>query len=316
MWFPDEAALFYLYKELVIDMYDYDKFIKRIEDAGIELHSLLVWKKGRLEFEEYFTAKAGKDKLHRMFSCTIGLLVEDGRIETDDLIADYFPEFVTHDINPLVAEMTIEDLLSMRTCYRKTTYDATSKVKNWVESFFISEPDHKAGTVFNYDTSASHVLAALIEKISGKELLDFLRERFLNEIGFSEDAYIIKDPFGVSMGGAGLYAKSTDLLKTGQLFLADGMSHSGNEIFPSSWLHEMTVNRVSTKPNQKEAQGYGYQLWIIPNGYAFYGLGGQWLMIFPEAETIVVTTADNRGNKFLDWEIMLGAQELIKSIFS
>ena len=295
-------------------MNKYELFKTEVEDAGIELHSLLVMEKGELLYENYFTNKAGKDKLHRMFSCTksyvamgIGLLVEAGKISTDDLIVEYFPEFVTDDLNPLVAEMTIGDMLSMRTCYRKTTYDATSKVKNWVESFFISEPHHKAGTVFNYDTSASHVLAALIEKLTGKELLEFLRESFLDEIGFSKEAYIIKDPFGVSMGGAGLYAKSSDLLKTGELFLSNGKNREGKEVYPVSWLKEMTINRVSTKPNQKEAEGYGYQIWMIPGGYAFYGLGGQWLMIFPESEKIVVTTADNHGNKFIDWEIMLCA---------
>ncbi len=296
----------------------YEKLINRITEAGIELHSLLVSEKGSLEYEGYFTPEGGRDKLHRMFSCTksyvglgIGLLAEDGKINFGDRIADYFPEYIHKDSDPMILEMTIENLLSMRTCYRKTTYDASSRVKNWVESFFIAEPDHKAGTVFNYDTSASHVLAALVEKITEKDLLEFLRDRFLDEIGFSKEAYIKKDPFGVSMGGAGLYAKSMDLMKTGEMFLANGKNNEGKEIYPPYRLREMTVNRVSTRPNQREASGYGYQIWIIPNGYAFYGLGGQWLMIFPEAETIVVTTADNAGNKFLDWEIMLGAQELI-----
>lgn len=291
-------------------MREYSEIIKKIEDTGIELHSLLVWQDGELKFERYFTDKAGKDKLHRLFSCTksyvsmgIGLLIDDGRIKISDRIADYFPEFVPDDIDPLVEEMTIENLLSMRTCYRKTTYDATSKKKNWVESFFISEPHHKAGTVFNYDTSASHVLAALVEKLSGKELLEFLRERFLDKIGFSKEAYIIKDPFGVSMGGAGLYAKSSDLLKTGLLFLSNGKTADGDQIYPESWLNEMRKNRVSTYPNQPEAEGYGYQLWMLKDGYAFYGLGGQWLMIFPGSNTIVVTTADNHGNKLLDWKI-------------
>ena len=175
------------------------------------------------------------------------------------------------------------------------------------ESFFISNPDHEPGTVFNYDTSASHVLGALVEKLSGKELLEFLRTEFLNEMGFSEEAYIIKDPFGVSMGGAGLYAKSSDLLKTGRLFLNGGKAPDGKVLYQESWLNEMVKKRVSTWPNQKEAEGYGYQIWIIPDGYAFYGLGGQWLMIFPKDEMIVVTTADNGGNKYIDWQIMLDA---------
>ena len=292
----------------------YEKFISGLEKEGIELHSLIIMKKGKVEYEEYFTKKAGKDKLHRMFSCTksyvgmaIGLLVEKGKINIEDRISDYFPEYVPKEADPLIKKMTLEDLLSMRTCYRKTTYDSASRVKNWVESFFISSPDHEPGTVFNYDTSASHVLGALVEKLSGKELLEFLRTEFLNEMGFSEEAYIIKDPFGVSMGGAGLYAKSSDLLKTGRLFLNGGKAPDGKVLYPESWLSEMVKKRVSTWPNQKEAEGYGYQIWIIPDGYAFYGLGGQWLMIFPKDDMIVVTTADNGGNKYIDWQIMLDA---------
>ena len=297
----------------------YEELVNEIEDAGIELHSLLVMKDGNLECEKYFTDKGGRDKLHRMFSCTksyvslgIGLLIDKGKIKKEDRIADYFPEFLPDKPNPLITGMTIGNLLSMQTCYRKTTYDASSSSKNWVESFFISEPDHKSGTVFNYDTSASHVLCALVEKISGKELIAFLRENFLDEIAFSKEAYIIKDPFGVSMGGAGLYAKSSDLLKTGQMFLSSGKNQDGKQVYPSFWLDEMKIKRVSTSPNQREAEGYGYQLWIIPGGYAFYGLGGQWLMIFPEYKTIIVTTADNHGNKFIDWHIMLAAGKFVK----
>ena len=93
----------------------------------------------------------------------------------------------------------------MRTCHDKTTYKAPG-VTDWVASFFTVPPTHVPGTNFSYDTSSTHTLGALIEKLSGMDLLSYLRFKFLDEIGFSANAYILKDPNGVSMGGSGLCA--------------------------------------------------------------------------------------------------------------
>ena len=126
-----------------------------------------------------------KEKLHRMFSETksytslgIGLLVSDGVIRLEDKICQYFPEYLPGKVHPWLEEMTIKDMLRMETCHNMTTYKKTSTTENWVRSFFQTVPTHRPGQIFMYDTSASHTLCALVEKLTGQKLLDFLKDWF------------------------------------------------------------------------------------------------------------------------------------------
>lgn len=186
-------------------------------DFGFPVHALLVEHKGALLQNEAF-APYQDGQLHRMFSITksfcslaIGALCAEGKLSLDDKIVDFFPEYVKTSPHPYLADMSIRNMLMMQTCYSATTYklDMTS---DWVESFFTTEPSHRAGQIFNYDTSASHTFAALIKKLSGKGVLDYLRTLGFDRLGLSADAYIICDPFGAEMGGSGLMARPSDLL--------------------------------------------------------------------------------------------------------
>ena len=194
--------------------------LREIDTRGISMHSFLFCKDNCLVAEGYY-APVKKNDLHRMFSVTksfvsiaIGFLQEEGRLSLDDSIVKFFPEYVpnTSEAHPWLLATTIRDMLSMRSCHASTTYDKFSSKTDWVKSFFTVAPTHKPGTVFHYDTSSSHTLCALVEKLTGMKMLDYLRNKVLNEIGFSKEAYCLTDGFGVSMGGSGLMATSRDLM--------------------------------------------------------------------------------------------------------
>ena len=128
--------------------------IDRIERSQVPLHSFLLLRGDRLITECYFSP-CQKGDLHRMFSITksltgiaIGLLAEEGKLSVDDPIISYFPDKVPADVHPLIAKMTIRDLLMMRSCHDKTTYKF-DMTKDWVESFFTTTPSHPAGTIFH-----------------------------------------------------------------------------------------------------------------------------------------------------------------------
>lgn len=178
------------------------------ERRGVRIHGYMLLSGDRILREKYYGGYH-KDSLHRMYSIAktfvalaVGLLVKDGLVTLEDRICDYFPEKLPEDgPHPWCAEMTIRDMLSMRTCHGSTTYKKYPG-GDWTESFFRVTPDHVPGTVFSYDTSSSHVLGALVEKLTGKKLLDYMREKLLNDLGFSKEAYILEDPVGVSQGEA------------------------------------------------------------------------------------------------------------------
>lgn len=282
------------------------EFVKEVEKRRIPLHSVLIAQHGKLLFEKYY-APYCCDKLQRMFSVTksftslaIGLLEQEGKISLQDHICDYFPEYLPGKVHPWLAEMTIEDMLTMQTCYSMTTYNKTSTTENWVRSFFQAEPTHRPGTLFKYDTSSSHVLCALVEKLTGEKMLDYLKEKLLRQIGFSEASYIIEDPFGTSMGGSGLMATPRDLLRTGCMLL---------ERRKDSYVARATEERTTTQLERDE-HGYGYQFWIPMEGtYAMQGLGGQMMLAVPQMDLVVVTTADTQGQEGTKQMILAAVRE-------
>lgn len=276
---------------------------KRLQYLRLNIHGYQILYRGELIGERYWEP-FGRDSLHRMYSITksftalaIGLLAAEGRIRLEDRICSYFPgKLPEGGVHPWCGEMTIRDLLTMRTCYESTTFKRYDG--DWVESFFRVQPDHVPGTVFNYDTSASHVLAALVEKLTGGDMLDYLREKVLRKVGFSEEAYLLKDPYGVSQGGSGLVCKLGDLAGIAMLCCHGGML-DGEQLIPADFLREATACQVPTdlQPTFDEQLGYGYMMWKTRyDGFVFYGMGGQLALCFPKQDLVFLTMADTIGN--------------------
>ncbi len=278
-------------------------FIRKLEESRIPMHSILLARHGSLIAEAYYSPFKA-NTLHRMFSVSksftsvaIGLLAEERKLSLDDPIVTYFPDKVPENVHPWISRMTIRDMLKMETCRSITTYKLHPE-KDWVESFFITEPGHEPGTVFHYDTSSSHTLCALVERLSGMPMLDYMRERYLDQAGFSRDAYMLKDPFGISMGGSGLMATPMDLMIFA-LIIMNGGSLNGKEYLPERYIRAAVSHQTHTLMNGpvlEECQGYGYQFWRIRHeGFACYGMGGQLAVCLPEYGFICVTTADTQG---------------------
>lgn len=276
---------------------------ERLERSGLPIHSFLADHKGSLLLERYQEPYTSQD-LHRMFSITksfcslaVGYLLEDGLIALDDRITRYFMEYCpAGGFHPWLEEMTIRHMLAMETCYSSTTYKINSN-ENWVASFFLTPPTHRSGQIFSYDTSSSHTLAALVKKRTGKGVLDYLREKLPAAVTISEDAYIIADPFGAEMGGSGLMARPSDLLSLGR-YCMDTVT-AGTGIF-ADYLREAVSFQTPTLhagATVEEQQGYGYQFWRIRHGFAMYGMGGQYVLFYPELDLVLVLTADTQSLK-------------------
>ncbi len=98
------------------------EFIKTLEKRGLAMHSVLLLK-GEDIFAEYYWKPFNKDLCHRMYSQTksfvgvaIGILEQEGFIRLTDKIADYFPEKIERELPENLKNLTIEDMLTMRTC--------------------------------------------------------------------------------------------------------------------------------------------------------------------------------------------------------
>lgn len=278
------------------------RFVERLHAHEVPMHSLLILHHDKLVTEGYYSP-CRKDTLHRMFSISksftsiaVALLAEEGKLSLDEPVIKYFPDKVPENVHPWIAAMTIRDMLMMRTCHASTTYK-NDMTKDWVESFFTTPPTHPAGRIFHYDTSSSHTLCALVERLAQRPMLDYLKEK-LPELGLSGESYMLKDPFGVSIGGSGLVATSMDLMRFGYLIYHKG-NVCGRQLISASYIEKATsllTDTSVTAPVLSEACGYGYQFWQNQkNGCVCYGMGGQLIILLPHYDMICVTTADTQG---------------------
>lgn len=290
-----------------ISSFNLKRFAERLEEYEIPMHSIIVGRGDYICMETYY-APFKEDTQHRMFSITksfvalgIGLLCEEGKLNLDDRIVDYFPEKLPPEgAHPYLRMLTIRQMLAMNTCHEKNTYKV-SDTEDWLGSFFTVKPTHVPGTYFIYDTASTHVLCGLIEKLSGMNALDYLREKCLNEIGFSKEAEILKDPSGSqTMGGSGLCATPMDIYKVLYLVARKG-EYNGKQLLPRDFIELATSpqsENYTRTETLEEMQGYGYQIWLTRNnGFVMYGMGGQLAMYLPDKDMFMVTTADTQGKK-------------------
>lgn len=281
-------------------------FLERLENYHLPLHSFILMKDDKIIAETYY-APYKADTLHRMFSITksfvsiaIGLLEAEGKLTLDDKIVSHFPEKLpTGELNTYLKDLTIRNMLMMSSCHDQTTYKAPG-CTDWIGSFFTTSPSHIPGTTFSYDTSSTHTLCALVENIIGMKMLDYLRIKFLNTVGFSDNAYVLEAPGGESLGGSGLMATPMDILRFMYVISKDGKL-DGKQLIPTKYIKSATAYQIDTygkTSTWEEMQGYGYQFWrTTHNGFACYGMGGQYACFYPDQNIIFITTADTQGRQ-------------------
>ncbi len=279
-------------------------FLDKLEEEGILLHGFGMLEEGKLLAEGYW-APYQADTLHRMYSVgksfvslAIGLLQEEGKLALEDFVCQYFPDKCPKNgAHRWLEGMTIKQMLTMTTCHSKTTYKQYDG--DWVESFFRVEPSNLPGAVFSYDTSSTHVLSALVERLSGRKLMEYLRERCFDKIGVSKEAYFLPDPYGVSQGGSGLNCTLRDMLAVAELVMNEGV-YKGEQLIPAEYIRQAVSCQVSTRHQTAydEQFGYGYQIWRgRHDSFYFYGIGGQLAVCLPGEKFILVTMGNTLENK-------------------
>ncbi len=292
---PEEGGL---PSQAIIDFLDW------LEKYRVNMHGFSLVRRGKILAEGYW-APFQEGGQHRMYSVgkslvslAVGLLESEGRLKLGDRICSYFPEMLPDPLPPFIAAVTIEDMLTMRSAHSQTSYK--SYQGDWVESFFHVAPTNRPGSFFSYDTSSSHVLTALVEKLTGMKLLDFLRERFLGKIGLSDKARILPDPRGISQGGSGFIASMEDLRNIGLLCL-NGGKWEGEQLIPAGYLKRALSFQADTSflDSYDQRWGYGYQFWKTRrDGFALYGLGGQLVLALPESALMLTTVADTQEDNY------------------
>ncbi len=280
------------------------KFVETLNRRGLVTHSVLLMK-GDDIFAEYYWAPFTADTCHRMYSQTksyvavaIGLLIEDGKLSLDDKIVDFFPEKIEREIPANLKEQTVKDMLTMCTVGEPPSWfyqedpDRTHLYLNENNSRFPS------GMRFKYDSPGSQVLSSLVEKLSGQSLFDFLNCRIFKYLGTFKTATVLKTPNGDNWGDSALVCTPRDMASFGRFVMNYGL-WQGNRLMNEAWLKEATSKIVDNQVSAFDdfySQGYGYQIWRLPeNAFSFNGMGAQLTVCLPDKDLIFVITSDNQG---------------------
>lgn len=278
------------------------KFFSIIEANHLPFHSVIL-ARGTKIFAEAYWSPFHKDFMHRMYSQTksfVGIavcqLAAEGKIHLDDKIIDYFPDKIPDEVHPWLAAQTIRHMLRMETCMGEDS------AVNWFSArpldrlsfYFHAKPVRYPGTTFYYDSNGSFVLSALVERISGKDFLQFLREKCLDAIGFSENAYCLKAPGGYLWGDSALLCTTRDMLKFMRLVANDG-KYNKVQLLSSEAVREAVKQHTQTSSFNlcgDEDCGYGYQIWKFrKDSIAFNGMHGQFSIYNPATDIIMACNA-------------------------
>ncbi len=273
-----------------------ENFVRRLAREDVCMHGFILSVKGEIKATAYY-APFREGEAHRMYSVSktmtaiaLSLMLDEGKCSLDDHIVDYFPDYLPETPDPRLMCLTIRDMLRMATCYRSTAY-REGVDENWTKPFFTAKSTHEPGTVFHYDTGCSQVLAALVKRLSGKEVIDLLTERVFAPIGATDEKHWLRDPSGTCQGGTGLCMSLRDLHKVARLVM-----EGGRGIIPGWFCAEMGRKHIDNRlcTNEEERYGYGWQVWMTRAGWAMYGMGGQLAVVCPEKDVCLCTIADTR----------------------
>ncbi len=280
------------------------RYLKRLENTKFPIHSLIM-ARGDNIFAEYYWKPFHRDYCHRMYSQTksyvgiaVGELAKRGKLSLDDKIIDYFPDKLPEEVHPFWKEQTIRHMLTMHTCTNGGTWFVPSCTDR-LKTYFASTPCRYPGTVFCYDSSGSFVLGVLVERLTGKTFLEYLREICLDEIGFSKDAYVLYCPGGEAWADSALLCKPRDMALFCRL-LANGGKWNGKQLLDPDNVKEATTKQVDNNcfgVNTFKGLGYGHQIWMSDDGaFAFQGMHGQHTIYHPKSDILITVTGSYAEN--------------------
>ncbi|MCB1278984.1 serine hydrolase [Prosthecobacter sp.] len=299
-------------------------FLDAVDEAKFELHSLMMLRHGKVIAEGWW-APYGPEFVHTMYSMSksftstaVGFAVAEGKMSLDDKVISFFPDDLPEKVSDNLAAMRVQDLLTMTPGNEKEPTGSVVKEENWVRTFLAQNITHKPGTQFMYNSVATYMCSAIVQKVTGQTVLDYLTPRLFAPLGITGMKWETC-PRGINTGGWGLSIQTEGLAKFG-LFLLQKGKWNDKQLLPAKWIEEATSFHIQQpggdKPERPKTQndwlqGYGYQFWRC-QGTAFRGDGafGQFTIVLPEQDAVIVMTSENKnmqGQLDLVWKHLLPA---------
>jgi CubicO group peptidase (beta-lactamase class C family) len=275
-------------------------FVEGAEQKVSAVHSFMLVRHGHVVAEGWWSPYAA-DEPHVLFSLSksftstaVGLAISEGKLSLDDSLLKIFPDEAPAHPSKNLESMRVRDLLRMSSGQRADDikdFPFTGK-EDLVRAFLeIPVPD-VPGTHFVYNTAATYILSAAVQKVTGQTVRDYLQSRLFEPLGIEKPRWD-ESAQGVSLGGFGLNLRTEDIARFGQLYLQKGQ-WQGRQLVPSAWVEEATSMQTAngSDPTSDWNQGYGYQFWRCRHGfYRGDGAFGQFCIVMPQYDAVIAITS-------------------------
>lgn len=299
-----------------------NNFLDAAAKSKNEFHSFMFLRHGKVIAEGWWNPYKPGLK-HTMYSVSksftstaVGFAVSEGRFKITDRVITFFPEIIKPDtIKGLLSALTVKDLITMSAGQDPDPTFAVITQTDWVKKFFSTAILDTPGTKFLYNSAATFMLSAIVQKVTGEKIIDYLAPRLFKPLGITGIDWE-ENPQHINAGGWGLRLKTEDMAKFGQLYLQKG-KWNGQQILPASWIEEATSFKIKNAPDtalslktrSDWAQGYCYQFWRCRNN-AFRGDGafGQYIIVMPDQDAVIAITSETADMQHildLVWEHLL-----------
>ncbi|MGA5126063.1 serine hydrolase domain-containing protein [Streptomyces pseudogriseolus] len=297
-------------------------FLDALEaDPDIEPHGLTIVRHGRVVASGTWAPYAAERphllySLSKSFASTAaGLAETEGLIDFDATVLSYFPEIDADITDPRSRSMLVRHVASMASGHDHETVDEAfgADPAEPVRGFLLQPPQRDPGTLFTYNQPCTYTLGAIVQRVTGQTLVEYLRPRLFDPLGIGE-ALWSRDRAGRDIGFAGLHITHDAIARFGLLYLNDGV-WQGERLLPEGWVERATRPQIDTAEvmggdRGDWGRGYGYQFWIGRHGYRGDGAYGQFCVVLPEHDAVIAaTSATAEMQRYLElvWRHLLPA---------
>lgn len=299
------------------------EFLDAVAASKHEFHSLMILRHGRVVAEGWWAPYRAQAR-HMLYSLSksftssaVGFAISEGRLKVSDNVVRFFPDELPEKVSEHLAALRVRDLLTMSVGHAQDSTGPIREHENWVKAFLALPIPNPPGTTFLYNSGATYMLSAIVQKLTGQKIIEYLTPRLFEPLGITEMTWETC-PRGINTGGWGLSLRTESLAKFGQMYLQKGVWDQ-KQVLPQAWVEEATSFKIQQpaadldrmKKQSDWHQGYCYQFWRCRhNGFRGDGAFGQYTIVLPDQDAVIAITSESsnmQGELDLVWEHLLPA---------
>ena len=266
-----------------------------------QLHALIVSHKGTVVLAEAFRGPpvdrpVNVKSVSKTFVAALtGAAIDRGELgSVHQMLGDIAPELIPDGADPRVAEITLENLITMQAGLERTSgpnYGTWVESRNWLAHALSRPFVEPPGSRMQYSTGSFHVLGAILSRVAGQSLLTLAQERIGKPLAIDIPAWT-QDPQGYYLGGNEMSLSPLALVRFGELYRREG-DWDGRTVISKSWVDASFEPRTRSRFSGLD-YGYGWFLGDFDGHRAAIarGYGGQIICVIPSLDLTAAVTSD------------------------